>query len=215
MKNLVLVNLACMFLIFGSLSCSHVQTTGNNSNTVTVTQSPSYVRYYDSLGELYTDAAMVVVGTVDRVVNTIDLNLGHGFDESSTWVRTYTEYAFHVEQVLKGNQSDEIMIRQCTGDRIEGGPEVKGVTTTFVHSDDNIPFQPGERCLLFLGEPKPGKFVTLGGPQGRFAIISGVVFSMDTAFPDKDITRGFSTSGLYEQGFIEAVKSSVQAAPPE
>jgi len=212
MNKLILV-LFIGVLILASLACGPVQTDNNITITSTAYSSPLYYRYYYSLSELYADSVMVTLGTVDRVVSATDRDMGQGFNESQTWLSTLTEYAFRIERVFKGNQAEEISLFQVTGDRYvdEQGEEV---SVTFIHSADNIPFQPGERYILFLRASEPGRFSTVGGPMGKFIIVSGKVFSMDKYITDEKVTRGVSVNGEADWHFLSTI-DSLQTGEPQ
>jgi hypothetical protein len=127
----------------------------------------SWAKGYNNIGDMATDSQLIAIGVIDRVVETIQM------DEYSY----ETSFAFRIEQVLKGEESGEILLHQ-TG--TPGKPWSAIV-------DDPL-FQTGERYLLFLRSNTPGIFFSSGGPNGRYKILDDNVYSMNNILQNNEYT---------------------------
>ena len=129
----------------------------------------SWAEYYASIEDLSAEADLIAVGTVKGVVEVTGDVTGE-----ARWgpvILYFTDFAFSVEQVLKGPQNVmEVMIHQT------------GAAGKYEVRDDPL-LEPGDKYVLFLHEYETGKYYILGGPQGRFQIIEGEVFSMNNVLP--------------------------------
>ncbi len=206
--SLLLVTLA----LFSFVSCASqtlnetTESSGRPSiHITTVSSMPSidvsWDQSYSNIDDLVSDSFvdLIVVGMIDRVV---EITKTKEAETSQGPVYVYfTDFNFRIESVLKGTDRKEIVIHQ-TG--AESGGQI---------NEDPL-FGPGERYLLFLHEFAPGKSFVVGGPEGRYRIIDGKVFSMNYLLPPKTyfVNEGLDINGVLEGGFIESIVSKVSSA---
>lgn len=171
---------------------------GSNATIIDV----SWARGYGSLKELaispYTTVVVkgVVIGAESYVETLREPTLGPGL--------VFTDYVLEVQLVLKGSLkvSDTITIHQ-TGGTVGG--------YTMVVWDDP-PLHVGDTLVLFLHEYEPGKYFIEGGPQGRFTIRDGSVYSLgEIHAPADDGTGSFRTYGQSESHFISGIESALMS----
>jgi hypothetical protein len=171
----------------------------NSGSNVTIIDA-SWARGYGSLKELaispYTTVVVkgVVIGAESYVETLREPTLGPGL--------VFTDYVLEVQLVLKGSLkvSDTITIHQ-TGGTVGG--------YTMVVWDDP-PLRVGDVLILFLHECEPGKYFIEGGPQGRFTIRDGSVYSLgEMHAPADDGTGSFRTYGQSESQFIGSIESAL------
>jgi hypothetical protein len=95
---------------------------------------------------------------------------------------------------MKGEDIKEVVITQTGAD---GKDEIK---------DDPL-FKSGEGYLLFLHEYEPGKYFVTGGPQGRYKIIGGKVYSMNHLLPSETYfpPEGLNMDGVLINDFVESI----------
>jgi hypothetical protein len=162
--------------------------------------SPYYVswaEFYASINDLSTEADLIAVGTVKDIVGVTSDVIGN-----PRWgpdILYFTDFAFSVEQVLKGPQDVGKVIIHQTG--AAGKREIW---------DDPL-LKPGDEYVLFLHEYETGKYFILGGPQGRFQIIEGEVFSMNNILSPGIVSLppGLDVKGMDEASFLESVIASI------
>jgi len=115
----------------------------------------------------------------------------------------FTDYLLEVQLVLKGslNVSDVITIHQT------GGTIGEAVMTVW----DDPPLSVGDALILFLYEYEPGKYYIEGGPQGRFILRDGLVYSLGEIHePAEAVTRPFKIHGQSELQFIHSIESALK-----
>jgi len=158
----------------------------------------SWAKYYASIEDLSAEADLIVVGTVKGVVEVTSNVLA-----MARWgpvIHYVTDFAFSVEQVLKGVQDvREVMIHQYGA---AGEQEVR---------DDPL-LKQGDKYVLFLHEYETGKYYILGGPQGRFQIINAKVFSMDNILPPERnclLSPGLNVEGVEKESFLASVVANI------
>jgi len=122
-------------------------------------ESASWAFHFDNLDDLCAHSDIIVVGTVDRVIEVIHQG---GMLYQTNW-------AFRVEKILKGETTGEIAVAQM-GSPDEPGTDIREAPL----------FLPGERYLLFLREAdnSPGLFGGFG-PWGRYMVWENRVYSMN------------------------------------
>ena len=86
----------------------------------------------------------------------------------------HTGFSLRVEEILKGECKDTIVVYQT------GKPGVQEIR------DDPL-IKVGEQALLFLTEYKPDHFRVIGGPQGRYIIHDDHASSLNYEYPERDI----------------------------
>ena len=158
MRKLLIVILALSALLILPASCASTpqplpQKTGGGGEA-------SWAFGFDNLADLAIYSDVIVVGVVDRVVDTVPMTEGRHTDYMTKW-------AFRVEKALKGKKAGELIINQS------GSPDQPGSDI----SDDPL-FLTKERYLLFLRETIQGTYFSFG-PWGRYMIWNNKVYSMN------------------------------------
>lgn len=171
-KKYLLIALAFVLVITGTITSCKVQTTQTNNSLLQDT-SVSWAEGALDIQGLFTAADAVVVGQIGKVLDEIaspgaETPLGTDY-------LYYTDFKFIVESGLKAEVKDNSIIVRQIGKA--GTQELK----------DNPLFHPGDHYLLFLREEEPGKFHVIGGPQGRFKIVKDKIYSMDYIYPGNNI----------------------------
>ena len=164
-RNLILVStfIAAMILIISTFSCRHEKVlTDKPEIESAVSGQTSWVKDYDSIGELCSESAIIAVGVIGRVVEVIQ-------EKKNLY---FTRFAFRIEQVLKGEENEEVIIYHT------GAPDRPGSGL----ADDPL-FEVGEEYLLFLKLSESGRYFH-PGPWGRYKIIDGMVYSMNHILRD-------------------------------
>lgn len=180
---------------FLAILCS-VSIGGMQSGAMLGQAGASWAESYESIEHLSAVADLIAVGTVKGVVEVT----GDVIAEAR-WgpvILYFTDFAFSVEQVLKGPQDvREVMIHQT------------GAARKYEIHDDPL-LKRGDKYVLFLHEYETGKCYILGGPQGRFQIIDGEVFSMDNILPSvPDLGPGLGVQAVELESFLESVIASI------
>jgi len=122
--------------------------------------SASWVSGFEDLGELCNSSDVIVLGTVDRVIEVVPDEYGHGmlYDARS---------AFRIDNVLKGKIGNEIVLSKMA---------LAGENGWLQGMAEDPPFESGERWVLFLSSDL--SYHNLG-PWGRYKIIDDKVYSMN------------------------------------
>lgn len=180
---------------FLAILCS-VSIGGMQSGAMLGEAGASWAESYASIEHLSAVADLIAVGTVKGVVEVTGDVIGE--DRRGPRILYFTDSAFSVEQVLKGPQDvREVLIHQ-TG--AAGKYEIR----------DAPLLKRGDKYVLFLHEYETGKCSILGGPQGRFQIIEGEVFSMDNILPGVVfLSPGLAVQAVEKESFLESVIGSI------
>ena len=150
-------SLILLSLFFAACNTDTQQTGVTESTTTNNTTAIIYAEwasYYQDISELILDADLIAYGEIDRVVEVQKINISH------------TDFGFRINQLLKGDETKEAVIHQLGA---------AGIATVI---DDPV-FEQGEEYILFLHKTEAGIYCVLGGPQGRFKVADGKVYSMD------------------------------------
>ena len=135
----------------------------------------SYLRVYN-LTELYEVSEIVIHGVVES--SEVD---------ATFFSNLHTRYTINVNEVLKGNQSDSIVVTQ-DGGLYEG---------RIYRVKDEPLMKVGEEVVLYLAySPYAESYKIFGGPQGRFNIKHGKIYHITEM--DKSIQ--FVTPSLWTKG---------------
>jgi hypothetical protein len=157
------------------------------TGTLNPSTSVSWAHYYRDLKELTMQSDIIVVGKVVAVHHFTDGNPPLAFND----------YSFQVERVLKGAVNGAITVRQTAG------------------VEDDPAFELGDRLILFLHNCTPdgitGVYYTLGGPQGRFVLDNGMVFSVSEVYPSINTASHLNVYGQSEDQFIDMVQSYLKS----
>ena len=188
----LVLTLASVLLLSG-LWCMLLSPTTN----VTVVRV-SWHSGYGSLQELTNASDAIVEGVVIDAESYKEELDEHGCD------LIFTDYSFKVQLVIKGSlkRSDVITIHQTGGTVGE---------QTLIVCDDPL-FRIGETLILFLHE-YDGIYFTLCGPQGRFIVQNGLVYSSGETYKSAEgLTRALKTNGQSEEQFVDTIKSALKVA---
>ena len=145
---------------------------------------------YATIAEITKDADLIVVASVNSIVGTKEVG-----PELIT-----TQFELTVDDVIKGSSpsGSKIIIQQTGGTVGEKSIRV---------SDDPL-LQNDIKYILFLREFEPQKYVIVGGPQGRFIVQNGKVYSMIVVVSPKDKAGLGVIAGMDFSKFITAIKSA-------
>jgi len=186
----IIITMVAFLAILCSVSVGGMQ-------NLAIVASASWAESYASIEDLSAEADLIAVGTVKDVVGVTGDVIGE-----NRWgpiILYFTDFAFSVEQVLKGPQDlREVMIHQT------------GAADKWEIRDDPL-LKPGDKYVLFLHEYETGKYYILGGPQGRFQIIAGEVFSMNNILSPDIVSwsTGLDVKGVEKASFLGSVIASI------
>jgi hypothetical protein len=131
--------------------------------------SASYVSSFRDMGELCNSSDVIVIGTVEKVIDVKPAEWGHGTVYGARSL-------FRVGEVLKGNIDKEIVLKKMALKDEDHNIWLEG-------SNVDPPFQAGEKWVLFLSAEL--SYNTLG-PWGRYKIIDDKVYSMNRVANDNN-----------------------------
>lgn len=133
--------------------------------------SASYVSSFQDMGELCNSSDVIVIGTVERVIDVVRADYGpdYIYDARS---------AFRVDKVLKGKIDKEIVLTKMA---------LKDKNGWLEGSNVDPPFEAGEQWILFLSADMSYNNL---GPWGRYKIIDDKVYSMNRVANDNNAYGG-------------------------
>lgn len=151
---------------------------------------------YNSLREL------TISSNVDVIVIGVIMN-AESYEEkaidASEAHLICTKYSFKVQCVLKGPQDLDVIEIHQTGGTING--------ETLILLDDP-PMHVDDVLILFLHEWEPSKYYIEGGPQGRFVVKDGKVYSLgEIEHSAEALTSHLKTNGILLNQFIKSIVS--------
>lgn len=184
MKNYALI---CVFLL-AAISVTAVITI-SYSPTETVTSTASWAMGYGSIKALTNGADVIVMG------NVVSGNTYKNYYGDNDFI-VYTNYTIAVTQVYKGKVADHIIVKQ-TGGKIDD--------KTYEIVDD--PLLPSNtQMILFLKQFGPESYFIIGGPQGRFHVIDGKVYSIGELYDTAaGTTSPLKTFGISVNDFVKDI----------
>ncbi len=190
-KAAAILSLILLSLVYTACN-TDTQQISNTENTTTnnliTIVSVDWAIYYQNIAELYQGADLIAYGKIDRVIEVQAQTISH--TDRGDNIHYNTDFSFDISRVLKGDETGEAVIHQL------------GAAGKMPVMDDPL-FEPGEKYILFLRKTESGICVVLGGPQGRFKVDDGKVYSMDNAYTDKImISPDFSYNGIDLEYFI-------------
>lgn len=151
------------------------------------------LKRYSSLADLRRDSTLVARGSIVAV---------GGFDRS----RNVTQFLFRITCVIAGNLNGSTAIIH-----IYHAPPYAILlqhNSGFVYDPA---MQVGDELILFMHESArpdmPAGYVVVGGPQGRFIVRSGKVYSVGDLYPEARNTT-LSIQGMDESSFIAAIQEA-------
>jgi len=119
---------------------------------------------------------------------------GHGL--------VHTNFTVKVNAILSGDTEGETVQVHRTGGLINN--------KLYLQEEDPLPII-GDRCILFLHEFEPGNYFVVGGPQGRFPIMNGRIYSLGEVIKEKyviSMTANLKTNGVTLKTFESMMKES-------
>ncbi len=169
LRNTVTIALAvtiASIMLLGSVSCSKTDAQFTRGSPAVYVQEASWARSYRNLNELCADPdiQIIAIGAISRIVSVTEKNQ---FTHN-------TKFSFRVERLLKGEQTDEVLINQM------GAPDKPGSD----FPDDPL-FEVGDRYLLFL-KVRDGVFFH-PGPWGRYQVVDNKVYSLSKALIGSEV----------------------------
>ena len=144
---------------------------------------------YESPKDLYQEADLVVHGIISDTSAEKDYE---SFDGD-----VYTIGEFTITKIYKGISGMTIFIVQ------EGG-SWNGIN--YISVDDPV-LEVGEEVILFLRHIEEDRYVILGGPQGRFIVEDGNVYSLGEIKTEANVsTARLNTQGTPIEDFITSIR---------
>ena len=162
------ISQALTMILLISVSCA---STPPESPAITFAPGPSgsasYVSSFQDMSELCNSSDVIVVGTVEKVIEVVPAEWGHGriYDARS---------ALRVDKILKGKIDKEIVLTKMALKDNNGWMEGSNV---------DPPFEAGEKWVLFLSAEMSYNNL---GPWGRYKIIDDKVYSMNRVANDNN-----------------------------
>jgi len=152
----------------------------------------SWVYNYMDINELRMNSDLVIIGTVTSSIQ-------EDSDEPDNNL-IFTRFNITIDEVILGyTQLKEVSIKQV------GGKD--GMTIVEIKDDPLMKIN--EKVLLFLKEISPNKYKILGGPQGRFIIDNGKIYSIGEYETNNFIiTSEERTNGEPLSEFIKQLKEN-------
>jgi hypothetical protein len=176
---LVVVVLGLLVTVLYFVSSGHFL-----NNQGQTSDSSFLLKHYSSLAELRQDSTLVAEGSIVAV---------GGFDSS----QNVTQFVFAITGVIVGTLpagSTDITLLQHNGGLVY-----------------DPPMQVGDDLILFMRKTArldmPWAYVIVGGPQGRFILKSGKVYSVGDLYPEARNTT-LSIQGMDESSFIAMVEQA-------
>lgn len=134
----------------------------------------SWAYAYGSFEELSKASDLIAVGRIEKIDSVTSVPVGLKTEEGEPRIY-FTQYLFKIETVLKGEKVEQVIVNQT------------GAGNEQIVTDDPL-YSVGETYVMFLREYEPGKYYTLGGPQGRYLIgDEGTISSMNRIYADQVI----------------------------
>jgi len=156
----------------------------------------SWATNYEDMEELCNLADLIVVGTVDRIIEVVPTEWGHGmiYDARS---------AFRVETVLKGKADREIVLTHMALASPDGW--IEGMV-------EDPPPQAGEKWVFFLSITESGEYNNFG-PWGRYKITDDKVYSMNRVLGSNNsyYEEKLDFNGVNLSTFIGIVKETLDS----
>jgi hypothetical protein len=181
-RSSVLIAVVVLALLAGGL---YFVSSGSFLNNQKQTSDSAFLlKHYSSLAELRRDSTLVAEGSISAVA---------GVDSS----QNVTHFVFKISRVIVGNVSGgstDIILLQHNGALIYDPPMHVG--------DDLVLFMRNTARL-----DMPRAYVIVGGPQGRFILKSGKVYSVGDLYPEAKTTT-LSIQGMDESSFVAAVEQA-------
>jgi len=154
-----------------------------SSTTTKIECDASWVKSYNSIPDLLDHSDAVVMGKI------IESN---AYIEENGLV--FTDYLIQVEKSLKGETEKEILVHQ-TGGKIDN---------KIIEIGDDPLFNKEHNMVLFLKEYEKNKYYVLGGPQGRFIIENGKLYSIgEIDERSATTTKPLHTNGIELDTFLK------------
>lgn len=157
----------------------------------------SFAKGYGDLHSLKVGADLVVVGRVGSLLRTTSTPSRAG---APTAGLIFSDYAFQVQQVLSGTLSGATITVHQTGGTANGRT---------LELDNDPLLQVGQEDILFLHhDPATNTYYVIGGPQGRFVVINGLVSSLARAYPKQHIQDSVDINQEPLADFVNAIRSA-------
>jgi len=165
----------------------------NVPNTSEIIIDADWVNLYPNFKELADSSDLIIRGVVlDSISYKLELS------EPTSAPLLLTNYTIKIEEIIKGYEDSEIINVRMTGGRLDGKViSVRGCPL----------MKKGETVILFLKRFAKDNYYVIGGPQGRFIIKGGKVYSLGEIYPSaKKYTSHLKTNGIPIREFIESIE---------
>ncbi len=195
-----IIVISCIMIL--SLSAGACDTGPNQTESSTTTSQSiltiegCVAGYYANMEELSSEADLIAYGEIDVVIDVQESIMAQSDTRTSFYYTT--DFNFNISQVLKGDETEEVIIHQL------------GAAGKMVVSGDPL-FEQGEEYVLFLHKTESGVYYVLGACQGRFKVVDGKIFSMDNLISDKIfISPELSFNGVDLEDFIGEISEELE-----
>ena len=191
MNRLILMMIS--FLAIISITTAFFIMYTNVPNTSEIIIDADWVNLYPNFKELADSSDLIIRGVV---LNSISYKLE--LSEPVSTPLLLTNYTIKIEEIIKGYEDSETINVRMTGGRLDGKViSIRGCP----------PMKEGETVILFLKRFTKDNYYIIGGPQGRFIIKGGKVYSLGEIYPSaKKYTSHLKTNGIPIREFIESIE---------
>lgn len=178
--------LLCSFLAIAL--CVFFSACANKTDDVEVTLTASWEHAYSGFEELYDSADAVAM------IKVISHEQKEEIEGSTSLLMTY--YDVEVNDIIKGTIPKRIVIPMTGG--VSNGKTIQ-------ISDDPL-MQDGESYIVFVDLNPRGTYTVLGGPQGRYIVEGGKVYSLDKRYEAVQPAKGLLVDGTEYDTFKSGLK---------
>lgn len=168
----------------------------SKSDIIPVEIPACYAMGYLDIQQLVDESDVIATITVKDVVKEWGTNSGS--------IVPKMDYAFEVTEPIYNVEANQQIIVTQPGGFVEMG----GKTYLYTMLDDPL-IEKGEEYMVFLKKTSRGVFMILGGPQGRFRIIDGKVYTLQHVDKKSNICL-IDINGQSLSSFTEQVKNSLK-----
>jgi hypothetical protein len=140
-----------------------VNKTSNNEDKETVRMTADWVQTYSSVEAMAKDTEYIIIGKL------IDSYVWEYPKEYKHVPLLFTYYKVEVLSEIKGEMENVISVYVDGG--VQNGKE-------YIIEDSPL-LNVGDTMILFLMNGSNEDYTTVGGPQGRFKVIDGIVYATD------------------------------------
>jgi hypothetical protein len=147
-------------------------------------------RYYTSISQVIADSDAIVIG---EVTSSVVFSKPNPTAPNHTSSFVHTDHTFKIEAVYKGKVLAGSIIIEQYGD-----------SKSYISDSPQLPI--GKTVILCLYEYAPGEYNIVGGPQGRFHVVDGKVFSLGEVYePSAETCKNVLAKGISLDSFLKLI----------